>query len=134
MSRRKARVVAVQYIYAYEFGTSENPYAFMDFVGHPKKENDRIFCKKLIDGTIENLEIIDRLIKKYATKGDDIMAIIDKCILKVGIYELLFENQAHPVVVINEYVNISKELSTPSGKALINAILDRVLKGEKNER
>ncbi|AEA34398.1 transcription antitermination factor NusB [Hippea maritima] len=133
MSRRKARTVAVQYIYSKEFGNEDSPYAFMDFVGHPKKEDDKAFAKKLIDGTIQNLDIINNLIKKYASAGDDIMSLIDKSILRVGIYELLFLREAHPVVVINEYVNIAKELSKESSKSLVNAILDKVYKGDLNE-
>ncbi|WP_025209399.1 transcription antitermination factor NusB [Hippea sp. KM1] len=133
MSRRKARTVAVQYIYSKEFGNEDGPFEFMDFVGQPKKEDDRLFAKGLIEGTLSNLDIINNLIKKYAAVGEDIMSLIDKSILRVGIYELLFHRQAHPVVVINEYVNIAKELSKDSSKALVNAILDRIYKGEFNE-
>jgi len=133
MSRRQARVAAVQYIYAKEFGNIEEPYPFIEFAGKPKKEDDKAFSKKLIEGTLKNLLYIDSLIKKYADAGDDIMSLVDKAILRVGIYELLFLKEAHPVVVINEYVNIAKELSKESSKSLVNAILDKVYKGEYDE-
>lgn len=133
MSRRKARVAAVQYLYANEFGTKEEPHSFIEFVGKPKKEDEKAFSKKLINGTLNNLLFIDSLIKKYAEAGDDIMSLVDKCILRVGIYELLFLKETPSVVVINEYVNIAKELSKESSKALVNAILDKIYKGETDE-
>ncbi len=133
MSRRKARVAAVQYIYANEFGTKDEPNSFLDFVGKPTKEEERDFTKKLIDGTVKNLPYIDSLIKQHAKEGDDIMSLVDKCILRVGIYELLFVKDTPPIVVINEYVNIAKELSKESSKALVNAILDKIHKGESDE-
>ena len=133
MSRRRARTAAVQYIYAKEFGGKEEPYSFIEFVGKPKKENDKAFSKKLIEGTLNNLPYIDTLIKNYAESGDDIMSIVDKSILRVGIYELLFLKETHPIVVINEYVNIAKEFSKETSRSLINAILDKVYKGEYDE-
>ncbi|WP_022670581.1 transcription antitermination factor NusB [Hippea alviniae] len=130
MSLRKARATAVHYLYSTEFDNKDDIDSFIEFVGHPKKENEKELTKKLIKGTLKNLLYIDSLIKKYAKSGDDIMSLIDKAILRVGIYELLFLKQAHPIITINEYVNIAKEYSKDSSKALVNAILDRVYKGE----
>ncbi len=134
MSRRKARIAAVQYVYSNEFGNNDEPYSFIEFLGKPKKEEEKLFSKKLIDGTLSNLNYIDSLIKKYAETGDDIMSVVDKCILRVGVYELLFLKETHPIVVINEYVNIAKELSKESSKSLVNAILDKIYKGEYSEK
>ena len=133
MSRRRARTAAVQYVYAKEFGNRDEPYSFIEFVGKPKKDNEKVFSKKLIEGTLKNLSYIDSLIKNYAESGDDIISLVDKAILRVGIYELLFLKETHPVVVINEYVDVAKELSKESSKSLINAILDKVYKGEYDE-
>ncbi len=133
MSRRKARLVAVQYLYSKQFNSSDMPSEFIEFVQSPKKDSDKEFTKKLIEGAIENKQEIDSLISKYAQQGEDIVSLVDKCILGVGIYELLYLKEIPPPVVINEYVEITKELSKDSSKSFINAILDKVRMEIENE-
>ncbi len=130
MSRRKARQSAVQYIFAHEFGTADDPEEFLDYLGSPKSKSDRDFSLKLIKGTLDNIEAIDFLIGKYAEQGYDMILLIDRCILRVAIYEMLFLGETPPAVVIDEYVEITKTFSKETSAAFVNAVLDRVMKDE----
>ncbi len=126
MSRRKARLTAVQYLYAKDFGNSDKPGEFIEYVESPKKNDDKEFAEMLIKGTMNNIETIDKLIATYAKHGDDIITAVDKNILRVGIYELLNIKDTPYPVVINEYVEIAKELSKDNSKSFINAVLDKI--------
>ncbi len=126
MSRRKARLAAIQYIYSKEFNSEDAPDEFIDYINSPKSPKDREFSYTLINGVLDNIKRIDKLISKYAQQGSDMILLIDKCILRVGIYELLYLKETPYAVVINEYVEIAKSFSNDTSKAFINAVLDKV--------
>ncbi len=126
MSRRKARLTAVQYIYSKSFDTKDSPREFMDYLESPKKENDKDFAQMLIEGALDKKDEIKELISRYAEQGDDIISLVDRCILSVGIFELLYVKETPPPVVIDEYVEIAKELSKDSSRSFINAVMDKV--------
>jgi N utilization substance protein B len=126
MARRKARLTAVQYIYAINFGNNDSPNEFMEYLDAPKKYSDKEFAKLLIDGAIEHKDQIDELISKYAVQGDDTIQAVDRAILSVGIFELLYIKETPPAIVINEYIDLAKELSKDSSKSFINAVLDKI--------
>ncbi len=123
-------MAAVKYIYSKEFDTQDTPDEFMDYINSPKTDKDREFAKNLIRGVLKNKESIDRLIAKYAQQGYDMILLVDKCILRVGIFEMLYAEDTPPPVVINEYVEIAKEFSNETSKGFINAVLDKVRKNE----
>ncbi len=126
MSRRKSRMVAIQYIYSKEFQTDSSPDEFIEYINTLKKDRDREFAKRLIDGTLDFKEKIDALIAGYAQTGDDMIMLVDRCILRVGIFELLYLKSAPHPIVINEYIELTKSLSKESSKSFINAVLDKV--------
>jgi len=130
MSRRKARLAAVKYIYSKEFDTQDTPDGFMDYINSPKTDKDREFARSLIKGVLENRESIDKLIARYAQQGYDMILLVDKCILRVGIFEMLYMKNTPSPVIINEYVEIAKEFSNETSKGFINAVLDKVRKNE----
>ncbi len=130
MSRRKARLAAVKYIYSYEFDSPDTPIEFIEYINSPKSEKDKEFAQRLIEGVLENKSSIDELIAKYAQQGYDLVLLIDRCILRVGIYEMLYIKETPHPVIINEYVEIAKSFSNETSKAFINAVLDKVRKNE----
>jgi transcription antitermination protein NusB len=81
----------------------------------------------LIRGAIENRTRIDDEIKKYAKNWDmHRMAAVDRNILRLAIYEMLFRDDIPPVVSINEAVDIAKKFSTGDSGKFVNGILDRI--------
>jgi transcription antitermination protein NusB len=90
----------------------------------------RLFAEPLIRGTLEHRNEADELIKKHAQNWDlHRMAAVDRNILRLAIYEMLFRDDIPPVVSINEAVDIAKKFSTQDSGKFVNGILDKV-KGE----
>ena len=94
-------------------------------------EEVRRFSSDLVKGTIDNLDRIDNIIGENATNWKiDRIALVDKNILRVAIYELLHRDDIPSAVTINEAVEIAKKFSTPRSGNFVNGILDKVK--EKN--
>jgi N utilization substance protein B len=90
----------------------------------------RHFADKLIRGVVENRPELDARIKQYAENWDlHRMAVVDRNILRLAIYEMLHRDDIPPVVSINEAVDIAKKFSTQDSGKFVNGILDKV-KGE----
>jgi transcription antitermination protein NusB len=90
----------------------------------------RVFAEPLIRGTLEHRAEADEIIKKHAQNWDlHRMAAVDRNILRLAIYEMLYREDIPPVVSINEAVDIAKKFSTQDSGRFVNGILDKV-KGE----
>jgi N utilization substance protein B len=90
----------------------------------------RLFADKLIRGVIENRTELDTRIKQHAENWDlHRMAVVDRNILRLAIYEMLHREDIPPVVSINEAVDIAKKFSTQDSGKFVNGILDKI-KGE----
>lgn len=96
----------------------------------PEENALRTFAEPLIRGTLEHREEIDERIKKHAQNWDlHRMAVVDRNVLRLAIYEMLFRDDIPPVVSINEAVDIAKKFSTEDSGKFVNGLLDKV-KGE----
>ncbi|HYG24212.1 MAG TPA: transcription antitermination factor NusB [Verrucomicrobiae bacterium] len=90
----------------------------------------RLFAEPLIRGAIQNREAVDAQIKKYAKNWDlHRIAAVDRNILRLAIYEMLYREDIPPIVSINEAVDIAKKFSTQDSGKFVNGILDKI-KGE----
>ena len=131
MKRRKAREYVLQFLYAWEINENIEISEFWERNGE-KNNEIKSFANQIIEGTIENIHLIDKIIQKYATKWNiKRMITIDKNILRFGVYEILFRSDIPYQVTINEAVEIAKKYSTRESAAFINGILDRIAKEEK---
>jgi N utilization substance protein B len=87
------------------------------------------FANHLVGGTIENLGEIDVLLARHAEHWRVArMATVDRNVLRLGAYELLFETTTPQAVVINEALEIARRFSTPESIHFINGILDSIRK------
>ncbi|MCD6129408.1 MAG: transcription antitermination factor NusB [Deltaproteobacteria bacterium] len=125
MSRRKARIAVLQALYA-DANVNEIEEHFT-----PLKEKDKIFAKELFDGVKSHQEHIDSIIKCYSTKKWQNLYIVDKNILRLAVYELLFCKETPYKVVINEAIELAKTFGGENTRAFINAVLDKVKKDER---
>ncbi len=90
----------------------------------------RMFADKLIRGVLEHQVELDERIKHYAQNWDlPRMAVVDRNILRLAIFEMLHRDDIPPVVSINEAIDIAKKFSTQDSGKFVNGILDKV-KGE----
>jgi len=90
-------------------------------------ESQRAFAATLVRGTIEHLDTIDALIRRYTLNWElDRIALIDLSCLRLALYEMLYDDEIPPVVSINEAVDIAKRFSTAESGKFVNGILDKV--------
>ena len=128
-ARRQARIYAVMSLYSYEINDRKvNINEILNF-DYDKKihENIFVFTKNLVEGTIENLERIDSLIEKYSNNWDiKRIQYVDKSIIRMSIYSLIFLKDIPKSVVIDEAVEIAKIFSDKDSYKFVNGILDGI--------
>ena len=89
------------------------------------------FCRQVVLGTREHLVEIDGMISQYATNWQlKRMAVIDKNILRLGVFELKYIPEIPPKVTINEAVELAKKFGDLESSRFVNGILDKIFKTE----
>ena len=129
-ARRKARICALQMLFQYDIArpsveelTSNYWEAFGDDMGNVARD----FSDNLARGAISHLDDIDDLIKRRAEHWRiQRMAVVDRNILRLAIYEFLYEADTPKTVVINEALEIARRFSTFEATQFINGILDAI--------
>jgi transcription antitermination protein NusB len=87
----------------------------------------------LVTGVLEHVEELDRTIDSVSEHWRiERMPVVDRAILRLGLYELRFESQTPPAVVVSEAVRLAKTYSTEKSGAFINGILGRLAERERN--
>ncbi len=133
--RRQARELALQFLYQYDLnGATKNPAAKLEeyrelfwMTQEPVPEHAAAFANELISGVAANLAVIDEKIARYTEHWElSRIAAVDRNILRLAMYEMLFREDIPPVVSINEAVEIAKRFSTRESGAFVNGILDRL--------
>ncbi len=132
VGRRFGRVTVLSALYQIDIGDfSREKILELDWVTEKISDDLKEFIVDLINGTINNLEKIDDLIKKYSSNWSiDRISPVDKSILRFSIYSLLYRSDIPPNVVIDEAVEISKLYSTEKSYQFINGILDGIKNNE----
>ena len=129
--RTRARELALQVLYQMDI-THDSCKASLDnfWEAHSEEhieEETKNFSAELVKGAADNLGIIDKKISHYATNWQlERMAKVDRNILRMGCYELIFREDIPPKVSINEAVELAKKYSGPEAGKFVNAILDKV--------
>ena len=129
--RRKARELALQLLYQLDVQGEDNPQPHLDdfWLRHPVDREARDFAESLVRGTKTHEAEIDELIARYAENWElDRMAVVDRNILRQGIFELRWTSGVPPKVAINEALEVAKKFSTHESSRFINGILDRIHK------
>jgi N utilization substance protein B len=127
--RRKAREVALQFLYQLDLQGEADPapYAAEFWALHPLDDEVREFADSLVRGTKSAQGTIDELIARFTEHWDlDRMSVVDRNILRLAVYELGWRADTPPKVVMNEAIEIAKKFGTRESSRFINGILDRV--------
>lgn len=133
-NRHLARTIALQTLFAWDFNgkkdsdierlTAEN------FANFAPNFDDGGFVKDLVAGVRDNISKIDKFIVKYATEWPlDQITTIDRNILRLGIFELLY-SPVPPRVVINEAIEIAKSFGGDSSGKFVNGVLGALYNDE----
>lgn len=135
--RSRAREFALQILYQIDVTKDKSGSALENFwQTHNEEEIDdemRAFCSELVKGAIENIAEIDAKISQYATNWQlKRMAVVDRNVLRMSCFELIYREDIPPKVSINEAVDLAKKYSGPEAGKFVNAILDKI-KQEKHK-
>lgn len=96
--------------------------------------DDDGFTEKLMDGVINNLAKIDSYIIKYATEWPlDQITTVDRNILRLGVFELIFDETIPAKVAINEAIEIAKAFGGASSGKFVNGVLGAIYASEKDK-
>ena len=131
MTRRtRAREIALQVLYQTEQNPGLAPKEVQRFIER-RLRGDSAHCEfaqNLVSGVHEHQVRIDELISKVAENWRlDRMAAIDRNILRLGAFEILFSPEIPTKVAINEALELAKRYSTAQSSRFVNGILDRLL-------
>lgn len=133
--RRKARELALQALYLTDVAKSEPEKAFAGVCyGQTINDKTRDFVWKLLTGTLEHRAHLDELIVQVSANWEiQRMAALDRNILRLGAYEILYEVDTPISVVIDEAVEIAKLFSTDDSGKFVNGILDKIKRERQDE-
>lgn len=131
-NRHLARTVAMQTLYEWDFNNRAQKLS--DLVKHNLKEfapdfNDGGFSERIVKGVEEYQADIDVVIEKYAPEWPiHQITIVDRNILRIGVYELKFSKDIPPKVAINEAIELAKSFGGESSGRFVNGVLGAVYK------
>lgn len=130
LTRTEAREKIMVILYQLDFYVKEKIEYNLEDVFKENLEMDNTYVRDVVNGVIENMESIDKVISKYLENWDlDRLGKTDKAILRLGVYELIHYDTPK-VVVINEAVELAKKYSDDKVVKLINAVLDKIRDNE----
>ena len=132
--RRQSRELALQFIYGFELNRTDLEAALQDFPGwgRANPEVDK-FARELMMGTVTHLKELDKIISGHTPNWNlKRLALVDKCILRLALYELYYRDDIPPAVTVNEAIEVAKKFSTDRSGGVVNGILDKV-KAEQEE-
>ena len=128
-SRSELREKAMVILYQIDIMKNQNMDFNVEELISENLEIDNEFVRNLVYGVITHLEEIDELANKYMNNWT--INRIDKTgaqILRIGIYEIKYEDEVPNVVAINEAIELAKKYSDDKVRKMINAVLDKVEK------
>ena len=126
--RRRSREFALQVLYQLDITKQDAVRAMAQRKEHfsPKGERDD-FVERIVLGVIEHRQEIDQLIEQYSENWRlDRMNLVDRNILRMATFELLYFENIPPKVTLNEAIDLGKRYGTEDSGSFINGILDRI--------
>jgi len=156
--RRTAREMAVQMLYQSDLGGSALPHIFATFdvaeylareAAAPRRKGSVVdeepeedgergrrriddafeYAKELVRGTLDHQEKIDDLIRSQADNWRlERMPPVDRNILRLAIYEMMFEKDTPKLVVLDEAIELAKKFGSEQSGRFVNGLLDGLLK------
>jgi N utilization substance protein B len=133
-ARRRARAAALQMLYQSEVGRGSAQEVVATYwpahdADHEVPELLRDFANALVRGTLDRVKEIDAIQTSHAQNWRvERMAVIERLILRIAVYEFLAEANTPPRVVINEALELARSYSGEEAVAFVNGVLDAVRK------
>ncbi|MCJ7606191.1 MAG: transcription antitermination factor NusB [Dehalococcoidales bacterium] len=127
-TRHKARVIALQALYEVDsVGRSAEAVVERLTSEAGLTEENTAFVRGLVDGTVRHAADIDDTIRKFAPAWPvDQIAVIDRNILRLAIFEILFDNEVPVKVAVSEAVELAKSFGSDTSAKFVNGVLGSV--------
>lgn len=130
-NRHLARTIAMQTLYFWDFNKADEG-KLKEIIRKNLKEfapnfDDEDFIEQIIKGVVDNLEKIDSYITKYAPDWPlDQITVVDRNVLRIGVYELIFNKEIPEKVAINEAIEIAKAYGGEASGKFVNGVLGAI--------
>jgi N utilization substance protein B len=127
-TRRKSRIIALQTLYEIDsVGREAGAVVERLLAEGDLSEENKAFVRELVGGVVRNRDEIDGNIRRFAPAWPiDQMAMIDRNILRLAIFEILFHNKVPVKVAISEAVELAKGFGSDSSAKFVNGVLGSV--------
>jgi N utilization substance protein B len=128
MKRRKAREYALQILFQLDIRKEKPSAAVLKhfWAEYDPDEEVKAFSEEIVKGTYKHIARIDELLHQCAKNWSlDRMAVVDRNVLRMAVYEILYRIDIPTSVTINEAIEIAKKYGTDESGSFVNGILDR---------
>ena len=133
IGRRRGRILAFQALVAWDMGGA----VLDDLLTFSWQQTEKLeselepdkylFPKMMVLGTIENITEIDKVIQENLDNWViDRLNSVDKAILRLSVYSLIYQKDTPPPIVIDEAINLAKDFGTDDSYKFVNAVLDSI--------
>ena len=96
-------------------------------VGEPARESSWLYAREIVDGFIDHGDEIDELITTHSRDWKiDRMPAVDRAVLRIAVWELIYNDEVPTAVAIDEAVELAKDLSTDDSGAFVHGVLARI--------
>lgn len=125
--RRRARECAVQALYSWYISKNSVEQVELAFIADQEMQGvDVAYFRKLLRGTVENVEAVDAALAPHLDRAEDEVDPIERTILRMSGYELKYELDVPYKVAINEGIEVAKVFGSDDSHKYINGILDKL--------
>ena len=126
--RRETREWIIQFLFQLDFNPEPVDIALKDFWEKKEpSEHEKTYAEEIIKGVVQRKDELDDRLSQYAKRWDsERMGAVDRTVMRVALFEMLYRDDVPPVVSINEAVDIAKRFSTAESGKFVNGILDKV--------
>lgn len=128
--RRETREWIVQFLFQLDFNPEPIDTALKDF--WEEKEpipREKQYAEEIIKGVVQRKEELDEKLSQYAKRwNSDRMGAVDRTVMRVALFEMMYRDDVPPVVSINEAVHFAKDFSSFQSGRFVNGVLDRIRK------
>jgi N utilization substance protein B len=128
--RRATREWIVQFLFQMDFNPEPMDIALKDFWEEKEPiEREKTYAEEIIKGVVQHKDELDDRLSQYAKRWDsERMGAVDRTVMRVALFEMLYRDDVPPVVSINEAVHFAKDFSSFQSGRFVNGVLDRIRK------
>ena len=134
--RSRAREVALQLLFQFDHNPNLVRDAIEGFARERLRDQSSIrFCLELYDGVVKEMPVLDQQLQNASENWRIArMPTVDRNVLRMGAYELLFTPQTPPAAVLDEAIELARRFGTKDSPAFVNGVLDQLKNAESGPK